>query len=72
MGMSVARARARAERGSTSRPTQVQPALQSYWLVLHVGVAITATGIFTVAFAASVLQVLKSYREEGSPPTSPR
>jgi cytochrome c-type biogenesis protein CcsB len=44
---------------------QVQPALQSYWLVLHVGVAITATGIFTVAFAASVLQVLRSYREEG-------
>ena len=43
----------------------VQPALQSYWLVLHVGVAISATGIFTVAFAASVLQVLKSYREEG-------
>ena len=39
---------------------QVQPALQSYWLILHVGVAITATGIFTVAFAASVLQVLKS------------
>ncbi|WP_426593098.1 c-type cytochrome biogenesis protein CcsB [Cellulomonas sp. McL0617] len=44
---------------------QVQPALQSYWLVLHVGVAISATGIFTVAFGTSVLQVLKSYREEG-------
>ena len=44
---------------------QVQPALQSYWLILHVGVAITATGIFTVAFAASVLQVLRSLREEG-------
>jgi cytochrome c-type biogenesis protein CcsB len=43
---------------------QVQPALQSYWLILHVGVAITATGIFTVAFAASVLQVLRSFREE--------
>jgi len=47
---------------------QVQPALQSYWLILHVGVAITATGIFTVAFAASVLQVIKSYREEGRAP----
>jgi cytochrome c-type biogenesis protein CcsB len=45
---------------------QVQPALQSYWLILHVGVAIIATGIFTVAFAASVLQVLKSYREEAA------
>ncbi|GEL96766.1 c-type cytochrome biogenesis protein CcsB [Cellulomonas terrae] len=43
---------------------QVQPALQSYWLILHVGVAITATGIFTVAFATSVLQVLRSFREE--------
>jgi cytochrome c-type biogenesis protein CcsB len=43
---------------------QVQPALQSYWLILHVGVAITATGIFTVAFAAAVLQVLRSFREE--------
>ena len=43
----------------------VQPALQSYWLVLHVGVAIAATGIFTVAFGTSVLQVMKSYREEG-------
>jgi len=41
----------------------VQPALQSYWLILHVGVAITATGVFTVAFAASVLQVLRDSRE---------
>lgn len=43
----------------------VQPALQSYWLVLHVGVAITATGVFTVGFATSVLQVLSSSRAEG-------
>jgi cytochrome c-type biogenesis protein CcsB len=46
----------------------VQPALQSYWLVLHVGVAITATGVFTVAFAASVLQVLQDVREVGPRP----
>ncbi|HEX5332022.1 MAG TPA: c-type cytochrome biogenesis protein CcsB [Cellulomonas sp.] len=43
----------------------VQPALQSYWLVLHVGVAISATGVFTVAFAAAVLQVLTDAREAG-------
>ncbi|WP_029289833.1 c-type cytochrome biogenesis protein CcsB [Cellulomonas sp. HZM] len=43
----------------------VQPALQSYWLILHVGVAITATGVFTVAFAASVLQVIRDARENG-------
>ncbi|MCG2800396.1 MAG: c-type cytochrome biogenesis protein CcsB [Cellulomonas sp.] len=41
----------------------VQPALQSYWLVLHVGVAIIATGVFTVGFASSVLQVLRESRE---------
>jgi cytochrome c-type biogenesis protein CcsB len=43
----------------------VQPALQSYWLVIHVGVAISATGVFTVAFAASVLQLLQDSREKG-------
>ena len=43
----------------------VQPALQNYWLVIHVGVAITATGVFTVAFATSVLQLLQDGRESG-------
>lgn len=46
--------------------TGVQPALQSYWLVIHVGVAIIATGIFTVAFVTSVLQLLRDSREAGS------
>ncbi|MGY4645461.1 c-type cytochrome biogenesis protein CcsB [Cellulomonas sp. URHB0016] len=49
------------------RADAVQPALQSYWLILHVGVAITATGVFTVAFAASVLQVVQDVREGGGP-----
>lgn len=44
---------------------EVQPALDSYWLVLHVGVAIIATGVFTVAFATSVLQVLRDARATG-------
>lgn len=43
----------------------VQPALQNYWLVIHVGVAISATGVFTVAFATSVLQLLQDGRENG-------
>jgi cytochrome c-type biogenesis protein CcsB len=43
----------------------VQPALQSYWLIIHVGVAISATGVFTVAFATAVLQVLQDGRETG-------
>ncbi|MBD5785541.1 c-type cytochrome biogenesis protein CcsB [Cellulosimicrobium terreum] len=46
--------------------TGVQPALQSYWLVIHVGVAITATGIFTVSFVTSVLQLLRDSRDGGN------
>ncbi|MFC4616243.1 c-type cytochrome biogenesis protein CcsB [Cellulomonas algicola] len=46
----------------------VQPALHSYWLVIHVGVAIIATGIFTVAFAASALQILADVRASGPKP----
>lgn len=46
--------------------TGVQPALQSYWLVIHVGVAIIATGIFTVAFVMSVIQLLRDSREGGN------
>ncbi|WP_423462482.1 c-type cytochrome biogenesis protein CcsB [Promicromonospora sp. MS192] len=45
----------------------VQPALQKYWLVIHVGVAIVATGIFTVAFVTSALQLLRDARDNGSP-----
>lgn len=44
----------------------VQPALQSYWLIVHVGIAVAATGVFTVAVATSVLQLLKDSRESGS------
>ena len=44
----------------------VQPALQSYWLVIHVGVAITATGIFAVAAATSVVQLLRGARDHGA------
>ena len=44
------------------RADGVQPALDTYWLVIHVGIAITSTGVFTVAFAASVLQLLKDSR----------
>lgn len=44
----------------------VQPALQHYWLVIHVGVAVGATGVFTVAFAMSILQLLRDSRDNGS------
>ncbi|MET1043908.1 MAG: c-type cytochrome biogenesis protein CcsB [Microbacteriaceae bacterium] len=39
------------------------PALQSWWLVVHVFVASLATGFFAIGFALSVVQLLQSYRE---------
>ncbi|SDD72459.1 cytochrome c-type biogenesis protein CcsB [Sanguibacter gelidistatuariae] len=45
---------------------EVQPALRNYWLVIHVGVAVSATAVFTVAFATSVLQLLRDSRDNGS------
>jgi len=45
----------------------VEPALQSYWLVIHVTIAVIATGMFTVGVSASGLQLLKESRESGSP-----
>ncbi|MBT1001285.1 c-type cytochrome biogenesis protein CcsB [Paenarthrobacter sp. DKR-5] len=38
------------------------PALQSYWLVIHVSVAVFSAGLFTLTFAMSVLQLLQSRR----------
>jgi cytochrome c-type biogenesis protein CcsB len=46
--------------------TGLQPALQSYWLVVHVSIAIFATGIFSVGAAASTLQLLRDSRDTGS------
>jgi len=44
----------------------VEPALQSYWLVIHVSIATVATGLLTVSFAASVLQLLRDSRDRDS------
>ena len=41
------------------------PALQSYWLVIHVSIAVISTGIFTVAFVATVLQLMRDSRATG-------
>jgi cytochrome c-type biogenesis protein CcsB len=38
----------------------VMPALQSYWLVIHVVVAITATGFFAVAAGLHIFYLLKA------------
>ncbi len=37
----------------------VQPILDSYWLVVHVSIAASSTGLLSVAAAASVLQLLQ-------------
>ncbi|NDU72533.1 c-type cytochrome biogenesis protein CcsB [Actinomadura sp. DSM 109109] len=41
----------------------VTPALNSYWIAIHVTAAIVATGAFTVAGAATVLYLLKERAE---------
>lgn len=45
--------------------TGLQPALQSYWLVIHVSIAIIATGVFAVGFLVSALQLARSGRDAG-------
>ncbi|WP_104168062.1 c-type cytochrome biogenesis protein CcsB [Arthrobacter sp. SX1312] len=39
------------------------PALQSYWLIVHVSIAVASSALFTITFAMSVLQLLQSSRE---------
>lgn len=46
--------------------TGLQPALQSFWLVIHVSIAVISTGVFTVAAVATVLQLLRSGRDQGT------
>lgn len=50
----------------------VEPILQSYWLVIHVSIATAATGLLTVGFAASTLQLLRDSRDRGSTRLSQR
>src|SRR5699024_7523403 len=42
----------------------VRPALQSWWLITHVSVAVLATGLFSLTFAMSVLQLIKQRVEK--------
>jgi cytochrome c-type biogenesis protein CcsB len=44
----------------------LQPALQSYWLVFHVFVAITGTGYFAVAAGLAIAQLIQTHRQ-GNP-----
>ena len=48
-------------------PTPVghlKPALQSYWLVIHVSIAVLASGVFTITFAMAILQLVQTRREQ--------
>ena len=42
----------------------LQPALDSYWLVIHILVAVLAVGFLTLSFGLSVLQLLQHRREQ--------
>ena len=43
----------------------LQPALDSYWLVIHILVAVLAVGFFSLSFGLAVLQILQAKREAG-------
>jgi cytochrome c-type biogenesis protein CcsB len=40
------------------------PALQSYWLVIHVSIAVMSSALFTLTFAMSALQLLQAHRQK--------
>ena len=39
------------------------PALQSYWLVIHVSIAVLSSALFTLTFSMGILQLIQSRRE---------
>ena len=50
---------------SLYRPVgQLQPALDSYWLQIHVSLAVVATGVFTVGGVAAALYLVRTRWEE--------
>jgi cytochrome c-type biogenesis protein CcsB len=49
-------------------PGPLVPALNSYWIKIHVVAAITATGAFMVSGVVTVLYLLKERYERGLPP----
>ncbi|MDI3194344.1 c-type cytochrome biogenesis protein CcsB [Pseudarthrobacter sp. AL07] len=40
------------------------PALQSYWLVIHVSIAVMSSSLFTLTFAMSALQLVQTHRQK--------
>ena len=46
--------------------SQLLPSLRSYWLVIHVSVAILSVALFSLGAVMSLLFILKSYVKQGS------
>ncbi|WP_426979197.1 c-type cytochrome biogenesis protein CcsB [Pseudarthrobacter sp. O4] len=40
------------------------PALQSYWLIIHVSIAVISSALFTLTFAMSALQLVQAHRQK--------
>ncbi|MET3172738.1 UNVERIFIED_ORG: cytochrome c-type biogenesis protein CcsB [Arthrobacter sp. UYCu721] len=40
------------------------PALQSYWLIIHVSIAVISSALFTLTFALSALQLVQAHRQK--------
>jgi cytochrome c-type biogenesis protein CcsB len=55
-----------------TQAAQLVPALQSFWLVIHVSVAFIASALLTLGFSLTVIQLVQNRREElraaGKPP----
>lgn len=49
---------------------ELMPALRSYWLGIHVSIAFIAVALFTIAFAISLLYLVRA-RRELQPPATP-
>ncbi|WP_341360953.1 c-type cytochrome biogenesis protein CcsB [Georgenia sp. M64] len=46
------------------RADGLQPALQTYWLIIHVSIATLAVGVFTIAATLSTLQLVQERAEQ--------
>jgi cytochrome c-type biogenesis protein CcsB len=46
-----------------TQASQLVPALQSYWLLIHVSVAFIASAVYTLAFSLTILQLIQERRE---------
>src|SRR5687768_11788758 len=53
-------------------PSPLQPALNSYWIKIHVVAAISGSSLFAIGGIATILFLLKDRSERRAPPAGPR